>query len=199
MRIVKEGDKRQVICHNCGRSEATYSLRNVDFSDKSGTVKNILAAVCNKCNEVVSIPAQSTPKIKAEYNKIKASVEVRVPAHFLDILNVATQKINPALDDNFNRSLILYYLHALNTGRYEQNGLSDFLNTDFAKAKASKRISMKINANQLEEINSIMERQNLKKNTDVIKAVILKINEDIVQNDKPEQLSELRNVAAAFS
>ncbi len=199
MRIVKEGDKRQVICHNCGRSEATYLLRNVDFSDKSATVKNILAAVCDKCHDVVSIPAQSTPKIKAEYNKIKSSVEVRVPAHFLDVLNVATQKINPALDESFNRSLILYYIHALNSGRYDQHGLSKFLNDEFAKAKASKRISMKINTNQLDELNAIMERQKLKKNTDVIKAVIMKINEDIVQNDKPEQLSELRNVAAAFS
>ena len=198
MRIVKEGDKRQVICHDCGRSEATYLLRDVDFSDKCGTVKNILAAVCDKCHDIVSIPAQSTPKIKLEYDRIKTSVEVRVPAHFLDILNVAIRKINPELDYKFNRALILYYIHALNSGHYEQAGLSNFLNDDFAKAKSSKIISMKININQLSEINEIMERQNLTKNTDVIKAVILRINKDIVQNDKPETLIELRNVAAAF-
>jgi len=198
MRIVKEGDKRQVICHDCGRSEATYLLRDVDFSDKCGTVKNILVAVCDKCHDIVSIPAQSTPKIKLEYDRIKTSVEVRVPAHFLDILNVAIRKINPELDYKFNRALILYYIHALNSGHYEQAGLSNFLNDDFAKAKSSKIISMKININQLSEVNEIMERQNLTKNTDVIKAVILRINKDIVQNDKPETLIELRNVAAAF-
>ena len=66
----KEGDKRQVICHNCGRSEATYLLRNVDLNDKSGTVENILSAVCDKCNEVVSIPAQSTPAIKATLDRM---------------------------------------------------------------------------------------------------------------------------------
>lgn len=198
MRIVKEGDKRQVMCHNCGRTAATYLLRDVNFSDRSGSVKNILAAVCDKCHEVVSVPAQSTPKIKAEYDRVRASVEVRVPAHFLDILNVATQKINPDLDDRFNRTLILYYIHALNLGHYEQSGLSSYLDDDFAKAKASKRISLKINTNQLAEINQIMEKQNLSKNTDVIKAVILKIHRDIIQDDKPEALIELRNVAAAF-
>lgn len=75
----KEGDKRHVICHNCGKSEATYLLRNVDFSDKSGTVENILSAVCDKCNEVVSIPAQSTTAIKAtldRMNKEAASMEI---------------------------------------------------------------------------------------------------------------------------
>jgi hypothetical protein len=199
MRIVKEGDTRQVICHNCGKGQATYLLRDVDFNDKSGTVKNILAAVCDKCHAVVSIPAQSTPKIKEEYNKIKSSLEVRVPAHFLDILNVASQKINPALDDSFSRALILYYIHALNSGRYEQQDLAKLLNGDLAKAKASKRISIKINTWQLNELNEIMVKHHLKKNTDVIKAVILKINEDIVQNEKPEKLSELRNVAAAFA
>lgn len=199
MRIVKEGDKRQVICHNCGRSEATYLLRDVDFSDKSGTVKNILAAVCDKCHEVVSIPAQSTPKIKAEYKKTKAPLEVRVPAHYLDVLNVATQKINPELDESFNRTLIMYYVHALSTGRYKQKNLANLLNDDFAKAKSSKRLSMKVNTSQLDELNSIMIQHHLRKNTDVIKAVILKINEDIVQNEKPEQLSELRNVAAAYA
>ncbi|HAT3902001.1 TPA: hypothetical protein OPR08_001957 [Citrobacter koseri] len=198
MRIVKEGDKRQVICHNCGRSEATYLLRDVDFDDNSGTVKNILAAVCDKCNEVVSIPAQSTPKIKAEYKKTKAPLEVRVPAHYLDVLNIATQKINPELDESFNRYLVLYYIHALSTGHYTQQGLSDLLIADFAKAKASKRLSMRVNASQLAALNSIMSTQHLKKNTDVIKAVILKINEDIVQNKGPEKLSELRNVAAAY-
>lgn len=198
MRFVKEGDKRQVICHNCGRNGATYLLRDVDFSDKSGTVKNILAAVCDKCHEVVSIPAQSTPKIKAEYNRVKASLEVRLPAHYLDILNVAIQKINPDLDENFNRYLILYYIHALSIGHYKQQGLSKLLATDIAKAKSSKRLSMKLNVNQLNALNTIMITQQLKRNTDVIKAIILKINEDIVQNEQSAQLSELRNMAAVY-
>ncbi len=199
MRIVKEGDKKQVICHLCGRSEATYLLRDVDFSDKSGTVKNILTAVCDTCHQVVSIPAQCTPKIKEEYNKIRTSVEVRVPAHYLDILNIASQKISPELDESFNRYLILYYIHALYSGRYAQNKLTDFLNDDFSRAKASKRISLKVNVSQLAELNSIMAKQNLKNNTDVIKAIILKINQDIVQNENPQQLAELKNVAAALS
>lgn len=198
MRIVKEGDKRQVICSNCGRIEATYLLRDVDFCDKRGTVKNILAAVCNRCNEVVSVPAQSTPKIKSEYEKTKSSLEVRIPAHYLDVLNVATQKINPELDEGFNRHLVLYYINALSSGHYEQQGLSELLATDFAKAKISKRISMKIKPSQLSALNSIMETQHLKKNTDAVKAVILKINEDIVQNKKPENIAELKNVAAAY-
>ncbi|WP_407333963.1 hypothetical protein [Enterovibrio sp. 27052020O] len=199
MKIVKEGDKRQVVCPKCGLSHATYTLRDVDFSDNSGTVKNVLAGVCDSCNEVVSIPKQSTAKVKAEYNKVKTPVDVRVPAHYLDILTVASQIIEPSLTENFNKALVLYYLHALSSGRYPAENLSSLLSADIAKAKASKRLSLKLNQNSLDEIDSLMKTQGLKNNTEVFKSLILKINEDIVQPKNPRHLRELQNFAAAFS
>jgi hypothetical protein len=199
MKIVKEGDKRQVVCPKCGLSHATYALRDIDFSDNSGTVKNVLAGVCDSCNEVVSIPKQSTAKVKAEYNKVKIPVDVRVPAHYLDILTVASQIIEPSLTENFNKPLVLYYLHALSSGRYSAENLGSLLSADIAKAKASKRLSLKLNQNSLDEIDSLMKTQGLKNNTEVFKSLILKINEDIVQPKIPRHLSELKNLAAAFS
>ena len=199
MKIVKEGDKRQVVCANCGLTQATYLLRDIDFSDQSGTVKNVLAAVCDSCNEIASIPKQSTAKVKAEYNKIKTPVDIRLPAHFLDILTLAGQKIDPTLTDSFNKPLVLYYLHALSSGRYPSKDLNDLLHSDLAKAKASKRFSFKLNDNSLSEIKILMDSQGLKNNTEVFKSVILKINEDIVQQRNPKHLPELQNFAAAFA
>lgn len=199
MKIVKEGDKRQVVCPTCGLSRATYALRDIDFSDNSGTVKNVLAGVCDMCDQVVSIPKQSTAKVRAEYNKVKTPIDVRIPAHYLDILTVASQKIEPSLTESFNKSLLLYYLHALSCGRYSATNLSDLLNTDIAKAKASKRLSLKLNNKSLDEIDNLMKTQGLKSNTEVFKSLILKINEDIVQPKIPRHLSELQNFAAAFA
>ncbi|MCU5772521.1 hypothetical protein N5923_16275 [Erwiniaceae bacterium BAC15a-03b] len=196
--MVKEGDKLTVICHQCGRSTATHRLRDVNFSDGSGMVKNILAGVCDRCDDVVSIPAQCTPQIKAAFEQRKLPLEVRVPAHYLDILHVATQKIDASLNEDFNKALILYYLHALTTGHYQQAQLNALLSSDFAQAKSSKRISMKVSPRQLEELNAIMQQQSMKKNSDVVKAVILKIHEDIIQEKNLAVLPELRGVAAAF-
>lgn len=72
MKNVKEGDKRQVVCTRCGLSHATYILRDIDFSDNSETVKNVLAGVCDTCKEVVSIPKQSTEKVRLEFEKHKS-------------------------------------------------------------------------------------------------------------------------------
>lgn len=199
MKIVKEGDKRQVVCPNCGLTHATYTLQDIHFSDQSGTVKNVLAAVCDTCNTVVSIPKQSTAKVRAEYNKSRTPVDVRLPAHYLDILTLAAQRIDPSLTDNFNKPLVLYYLHALSSGRYSAVNLNLLLNSEIAKAKASKRFSVKVNENSLKEIKALMETQGLKNNTDVFKTVILKINEDIVQPKNPKNLPELQSFAAAFA
>jgi len=199
MRIVKEGDKRQVVCSNCGLTQATYLLRDIDFSDKSGTVKNVLVAVCSTCKQVASIPKQSTAKVKAEYNKIKTPVDIRLPAHFLDILTLASQKIDPTLTDSFNKPLVLYYLHAMSSGRYQSTDLNILLDSELAKAKASKRFSVKLNDTSLNEINSLKNTQGLKNNTEVFKGVILQINEDIVQQKTPKHLPELQNFAAAFA
>lgn len=113
MRIVKEGETRTLLCHNCGKTSATYRVRDVAFSDKRGTVKNILAAVCDRCDEVAAIPAQSTARIKEAFDQSGSPLEIRVPVHYLDILYVATQKIDTTLSENFNKALILWYLHAL--------------------------------------------------------------------------------------
>ncbi|ROR14554.1 hypothetical protein [Erwinia sp. JUb26] len=198
MKIVKEGDTRNVLCHNCGKSTATYLLRDVDFSDRSGTVKNILAAVCHGCQQVVSIPAQCTPQIKHTFDQTRQPLEVRIPAHFLDILSLATQKIDDSLSEEFSKTLILYYLHALTSGRCMQDELKSLLSTELAQAKASKRLSMKITQRQMAALTTLMQQQNLSKISDVVKAVILKINQDLVQGKNLSGLAELRNVAAAF-
>ncbi|MGB0833255.1 MAG: hypothetical protein ACPGR2_01915 [Psychrobium sp.] len=70
MKKLKEGDTGQAICKDCSSlSNITYRVRNVPFSDGSGIVKNILVGVCNCCDRVISVPHQSTPEIKKEFEK----------------------------------------------------------------------------------------------------------------------------------
>jgi len=111
---------------------------------------------------------------------------------------LATKKIDPSLSDSFNKSLVLYYIHALSTERYSQRNLKDLLGSELAKAKASKRLSFKLNDKTLYDLSSLMDKQGLKNNTEVFKTVILKINEDIVQSPKPKHLSDLQNFAAVL-
>ncbi len=71
MSIAKEGDTRQIVCFECGLTQATYLVRNVSFNEQTGVVKNLLVAVCNNCQQVVSMPKQSVVQVKAEYQKTR--------------------------------------------------------------------------------------------------------------------------------
>jgi len=54
------GDKSKAICHNCNTIvSTTFEYRDVPFDDGNDIAENILAAVCDACEAVVSIPAQS--------------------------------------------------------------------------------------------------------------------------------------------
>ncbi|SDJ36573.1 hypothetical protein SAMN04487926_14536 [Paraburkholderia steynii] len=59
-----EGDKSQAICSNCREIvPTTFRYRDMPFSDGSGIARNMLVSVCDKCQTVVAIPAQSKPDI----------------------------------------------------------------------------------------------------------------------------------------
>lgn len=62
--VYQEGQNSKAICEDCGLVVTTFKKRDVLFPESKITVKNILVAVCNKCNNTVGIPQQSVPAVK---------------------------------------------------------------------------------------------------------------------------------------
>lgn len=198
MIFIKEGEKGKALCENCGLTTTTYKLTNLNFNDNSGTVKDLLAGVCDTCNHVVTIPAQSTSQIKLEYNKVRKAIELRVPAHYIDILSFACTKIDSNLDEGFFKILILFYINYLNKNTINDYEFKRLLNSNIAKAKASKRISIKISEKSYIEFNKLFSKSGLKNKSDMIRSIILKINEDIIQAKKPKHIEELKTLASVY-
>lgn len=195
MHILKEGDKKKVACECCGSFQtATFQLRDVLLSDGSGVVKNVLAGVCDNCGTVVIIPQQSTPAIQKQMEVQRKAIETRVPAHFVDILALASIHIGATPD--FSQNLVKYYIHALSTGEISPSGLGKLLDSDLAKGKASKRISLK-GRHVDEELNALCKLTRISSTTDVLKSVVLKINDDILVHERPKVMRTLQSVVAA--
>ncbi|MGX1113809.1 hypothetical protein ACSSVW_003238 [Pseudoalteromonas sp. MBR-15] len=71
MKKAKENDKSKAICVNCESVVVTtFQYRDVPLSDKSVVVNNVLVAVCDNCDGVVSIPHQEAEKIKQTLNNV---------------------------------------------------------------------------------------------------------------------------------
>lgn len=64
MSSIKVGEKGRAICEHCGPVTTTYGLRDVPMSNGFAVVPDILVGVCDSCSAIVSIPAESSGKIR---------------------------------------------------------------------------------------------------------------------------------------
>jgi ribosomal protein S27E len=62
-KLWRAGDKSEVICPSCRhRTTTTFVARKVPLV---GRRTRLLVALCDECGNVATIPAQSTPRVKA--------------------------------------------------------------------------------------------------------------------------------------
>ena len=63
MRIIQEGDRGVALAPDRGKVPVVYRYRDLVL-DSGVTVKDVLVGVDEATDEVLAVPAQSTPKIK---------------------------------------------------------------------------------------------------------------------------------------
>jgi len=195
MKIVKVGDSQKAACHQCRQFEnVTYKLRDVPFSDGAGLVKNVLVGVCDYCDSVAILPHQSTPAVKKQLEAQRRSLESRVPAHMVDILNLASVEVSGGTD--FVPGLIKFYIHSMSTNDISPQGISKYLSSDLAQGKSQKRISIKGRL-VAKEFGRLKEITKIDSTTELIKGVVLKINDDVLVNKKSKTIRALKNIVAA--
>lgn len=196
MKILKVGDTRKVACNHCQSFEySTFKLRNVPFSDGSGSVNNVLAGVCDKCDTVTVIPSQSTPAIKKQLELQRRSIESRVPAHMIDIINLASYELSGSID--FVPNLMKFYIHALSIDEIKlKKSPLEILKSELVKGKSQKRISIK-GKMIASDIEKLKQNINITRTSDLLKIVISKIYDDILINKDNKQILNLKNIVAA--
>jgi hypothetical protein len=201
MKIYKEGDKSKAICSRCGLVETIFLTRNVPIKGTSAIAKNILAGVCSLCAKVVSIPQQSAPYIKEALHKGRKPLEVRIPQHFNDILANASIKIGGEYTSSLVNFLIKYYIHShYNDSKAIKKLLKVYENSTLMdKTKSNNRLSVKIDEKILNELKDIRIHSNFKNETEVVKAIVLKINDDIVQEKDKKAMLFFQSVALAVA
>ena len=195
MKILKVGDITRAACDNCKSFQsATYDLRDVPFSDGSGIVKNVLVGVCDSCGSVITLPQQSTPLVARQMEHGRKGLEGRVPAHIVDILNVASSELGAGPD--FASGLMKYYLHSLAEHKKAASTLRKYRDSELFSGKAQKRLSIK-GRRVLDDVSVIKEASRLSSTTDVLKSVALLINDDVLEKRKPGVIKALKGVVAA--
>lgn len=193
MKIFKENERSKGPCTLCKKIvTTTFKVSRVPLSSGKGHVSDILAGICDHCGSVVSIPQQSTPRIREALNSKKYSIEVRVPIQLLDILLLASDQFGMGHPDQLKDSLLRYYIALAESDKKISLELKKFSESDLA-AGSGQRLSLKVNEVIYQKFAKVIERTKLSK-TQVIKGLILQINEDVLQKRVKKRIEELEKV-----
>ena len=112
----------------------------------------------------------------------------------VDILNLASVEVSGGTD--FVPGLIKYYIHSMSTNDISPQGMSKYLSSDLARGKSQKRISIKGRL-VAKEFAHLKEITKIDSTTELIKGVVLKINDDVLVNKKPKAIRALKTIVAA--
>lgn len=201
MRLYAEGEKGKVICARDGLCRMTFARRDVPFSDGKGHAKDILVGVCDTCGEVAAIPPQSTPAIKAAREKALRPIEANLPAVYLDALDLACYRIDPNATQDFRKRLLLYYVVSTSTNKALVKKVSaNLMKLDKTfrageRSGARRRLSMKVTEALSDRVQNLMTATKLNR-TELLKSLVIQIDQDIVKPAKPAKLAELQAIAA---
>ncbi len=192
MKIYSEGEKSKGPCRPCKKLvTTTFKVSSVPLSSGRGHVDKILVATCDHCEHIVSIPQQSAPRIKETLSNQKHSIEVRIPIHLLDILVLAADRFNAGSTD----TLVRYYIALVETDKELNKSVKRLSGSDFAKG-SSYRLSLKVSDAIHARFVRLMGQTKLSK-TQLLKGLILQINEDILQKPKKKRINDLERVMLA--
>lgn len=201
MKLYEAGDKSKAICSHCASIvTTTFKRRDVPFSDGKGMVRDILVAVCDTCDTVVAIPAQSTPPIQAARQKVVKPLELNLPAVYIDMLDLAAYSVDAKSTSEFRKTLVTLYVHKFATGQYE---VADLLRANEAaraqykviRGTLRRRLSMKVSPTIEADVKALMHDTSLSK-TDVLTSIIYRIQSDVLDSKKPALLRELSTLSA---
>jgi hypothetical protein len=201
MKLLLEGDKGQAVCEHDGLTGITFMRRDVPFSDGKGMAKDILVGVCDICKEIVAIPPQSTPAIRAAREVATEPIEANLPAAYLDTLDLACYRLNPAATTELRKRLVMYYVVSSQTDKKLRQWIHGGTYKKFKEHKLAvggaknRRLSMKVSPAISTAFDDLCSEVKLNR-TECLKALVVRINNDIVKPEKPQKLSQLKALAA---
>lgn len=194
MKLYKVGEKSKAICEQCGQIRATtFKERNVPLSSGKGSVPNVLVAVCDTCDSVVSIPQQSAPRIQEVIHTTRHPIEARIPRHLIDALILVCYDLGSATSESKQSVVFRYYLQRISQTKTLHAKIKVHLTTDEAAGKSDARFSIKLN-DELYAIFVKLEKQTKLSKSELVKGIIVQMKMDVLDDKMKEPRDELKEL-----
>lgn len=196
MRVLQEGDTAAAICPRCEeRVRIRYEYRLFRLEETDIEVDHVLLGVCGQCDETVTVPAQSTPKLKAARRKKEETVEARVPRPLEDLIYAVAAEVGTSAAE-FRNQLIRYYLLEIGEKAETARRVGKLASSELAQAKKQARISVRVDASVLAKAMETAAEEGIETQADLVRGLLLAGAEDVLEGRASRRRRELEKIAA---
>ena len=196
MKILKEGDRGFALAPGRGKVPVVYAYR--DFELDSGTVvPEVLVGIDEETDEVLVLPAQSTPKVKAARDRVKEeTLSVRIPSELDDILRLLSEHyhVNPS---KFSPAVIRFYLSEAVVNASLARRLRRLSQDSWMSRNLRSRLTVRSDPEFLDRVAEVAEQQTVSR-SDLVRGAVLAAKEDVLDGRARKRKELLRSVAAAI-
>lgn len=196
IQVLQAGDTGEAICSECEeRVPIHYEYRTFHLDETDVDVENVLVGVCDQCDETVTVPAQSTPKLKAARREKDETVEARVPRPLEDLVYHVAAEVGSHGKD-FRNQLVRYYLLEVGENDATARRVKRLAETSLAQSKKDARISIRVQSGALSDAMQRAGEQGVQTQADLVRGMLLAGAEDVLEGRAARRRRELEKIAA---
>ncbi|MDB5037557.1 MAG: hypothetical protein JWQ35_1085 [Bacteriovoracaceae bacterium] len=198
IKFYREGDHSRGICKVCKAVvDTTFKITTVPLMSGKGKVEGVLAAACDQCGALVSVPQQSTARIQEGLFGKRCRVEVRIPKHLRDILlTICTEIASDVKPTEIEPFVMRYYMAHIASNKLKVACLKKHLRSKFLEGRANDRVSFRVSEQILKRFGQKLKMIKINQ-TEAIKAIILQAKMDLLDKAAPRRLREIVLSASA--
>jgi hypothetical protein len=195
MKFIEEGTRGVALAPGRGRVAVVFEYRDLPL-DSGAVVRNVLVGVDEVTGEVLSVPAQSTPRIRLARQAVKdETFSVRIPHELNDVLWGVSAELgaNPA---KLGSALIRFYLREAADRRTVARRLKRLSLSDLAAKPSKARLTLRSDADLLDRVDQVVVREGVSR-SDLVRGAVVAAKEDVFDRPRKGRLAQLKAIAEA--
>jgi hypothetical protein len=198
MYLVKEGDASEAICRHCKAIvSTTYRTRTYRLVTTGVDVPGALVGVCDLCDNVAVIPAQTSPRIGQALDRRKEeSLEARIPTHLEDVIHLMAREFEAPVQ-TFRPSVLRFYLREIASDAEFAERVQRLARSELAQAPARARVSLRAPEGLFSEAREQARNAGIATDAEMLRGLLLAAKEDVLDGADPERTLRLGGAAQA--
>lgn len=198
MKILREGDRGHSLAPERGRVEVVYKYRTIELEQSKAVVRNDLVGVDAATGEVLTVPAQSTPKLKATREATKERVlSIRMPRELEDALHLVADRCRTT-PGRFAPALIRYYLAEASSDPSVARRLCKSSTNPLAAGTCRANLRLRVKPELFRWMSEFEAADADVTKSDLVRGAIVAAKEDVLDVPSEQRRRELEVIARAI-